>query len=118
MQGEKNVGGKGREGSFHLKQYLMGFIGSADDIIFRTATRLVKGECRGRKSCCRDVNNENWDKWASIFSLSIASSTLQTTDVRLMDLNRFGPAVLGASASGVTMAWRQSSGILEVWRET
>ncbi len=34
-----------------------------------------------------------------------------------MGLNRFGPAVRGAFATGVTMAWRQSSGIWEVWRE-
>ncbi len=54
-------------------------------------------ERRGRKPCCRNVNLENWDKWASIFSLRIASSTLQTTDVRPMGLNRFGSAVLGGN---------------------
>ncbi len=63
------------------------------------------------------VNNENWDKWARIFSLRIASSTLQITDARLMGLNRFGSGVPGVFATGVTMAWRQSSGIWEVWRE-
>ncbi len=77
----------------------------------------MKVERRGRKPCCRDVNNENWDKWASIFSLRIASSTLQTTDVRLMGRNRFGSAVRGAFVTGVTMAWHQSSGIWEVWRK-
>ncbi len=67
--------------------------------------RLFRVERRGRKPCCR----ENWDKWASIFSLRIASITLQTTDVRRMDLIRFECAVRGAIATGVTMAWRQSS---------
>ncbi len=42
---------------------------------------------------------------------------LQTTDVRLMGLNGFESAVRGVFATGVTMAWRQSSGIWEVWRE-
>ncbi len=86
-------------------------------INFSATMRLVKVERRGRKPCCRDVINENWDKWASMFSLRIASSTLQTTDARLMGLNRFGFAVRGAFATGVTMAWRQSSGIWEVFRE-
>ncbi len=36
VQGEKNIGGKGREGSFQVKQRPTRFIGSADDIIFRT----------------------------------------------------------------------------------
>ncbi len=36
VQGEKNIGGKGREGSFQVKQHNAGFIGSADDIIFST----------------------------------------------------------------------------------
>ncbi len=58
-----------------------------------------------------------FDKRASIFSLRIASSTLQTTDVRLMGLNRFGSAVRGAFATGVTMAWRRLSGIREFRRE-
>ncbi len=40
------------------------------------------------------------NKWATIFSLRIASSTLQTTDVRLMGLNRFEYAVRGAFATG------------------
>ncbi len=31
-----------------------------------------------------------------------------------MGLNRFGSAVRGVFATGVTMAWRQSSGIWEV----
>ncbi len=79
--------------------------------------RLVRVEHWGRKPCCREVNNENWDRWASIFSLRIASSTLQTTGVRLMDLNRFGSAARGAFATGAMIAWRQSSGTLEVWRE-
>ncbi len=34
LQGEKNIEGRGREGSFQVKQHLTGFIGSADDIIF------------------------------------------------------------------------------------
>ncbi len=84
---------------------------------FDVTRRLVRVERRGRKPCCRDANNEKWDKWASIFSLRIASSTLQTTDVRLMGINRFGSAVRDAFATGVTMALRQSSGIWEVWRE-
>ncbi len=70
------------------------------------ARRLVSVERQGKKPCFRDVNNENWDNWASIFSLRIASITLQTIDVRLMGLNRFRSAVRGAFATGVTMAWR------------
>ncbi len=34
VQGEKNTGGKGREGSFQVKQHPTGFIGRADGIIF------------------------------------------------------------------------------------
>ncbi len=34
VQGEKNTGGKGREGSVQVKRHPMGFIGSAEDIIF------------------------------------------------------------------------------------
>ncbi len=34
VQAEKNTRGKGREGSFQVKQHPTGFIGSADDIIF------------------------------------------------------------------------------------
>ncbi len=34
VQGEKNTEGKGREGSFQVKQNPTDFIGSADDIIF------------------------------------------------------------------------------------
>ncbi len=34
VQGEKNTGGKGRKGSFQVKQRPTGFIGSIDDIIF------------------------------------------------------------------------------------
>ncbi len=34
VQEEKNVGGKGHEGSFQVNQHPTGFIGSADDIIF------------------------------------------------------------------------------------
>ncbi len=79
------------------------------------ARRLVRVERRGRKPCYREFNMETLDMWASIFSLGMASSTLQTTDVRLMGLNRFGSAVRGVFATGVTMAWRQSSGIWEVW---
>ncbi len=36
VQGEKTIGGQGREGSFQVKQHPTGFIGSADDIIFST----------------------------------------------------------------------------------
>ncbi len=36
VQGEKNIGSKGREGSFQVKQHPTGTIGSADDIIFST----------------------------------------------------------------------------------
>ncbi len=36
VQGEKNTGGKGRKGSFQVKQHPTGFIGSTDDIIFST----------------------------------------------------------------------------------
>ncbi len=36
VQGEENIGGKGREGSFQIKQHPTGFIGSADDTIFST----------------------------------------------------------------------------------
>ncbi len=36
VQEEKNIGGKGHEGSFQIKQHTTGFIGSADDIIFST----------------------------------------------------------------------------------
>ncbi len=34
LQGEKNIGGKGREESFKVKRHPTGVIGSADDIIF------------------------------------------------------------------------------------
>ncbi len=34
-----------------------------------------------------------------------------------MGLNRFGSAARDVFATGVTMAWRQSSGIWEVWGE-
>ncbi len=64
-----------------------------------------------------DVKNENWHKWPNLFSLRKASSTLQTTDVRLVGLNRFESAVWGAFATGVTMAWHESSGVWEVWRD-
>ncbi len=36
VQGEKIIGGKGREGSFQEKQHPTGFISSADDIILST----------------------------------------------------------------------------------
>ncbi len=36
IQGEKNAGGKGREGSFQAEQHPSGFIGNADDIISST----------------------------------------------------------------------------------
>ncbi len=49
-----------------------------------------------------------------IVSLRIASSTLKTTGVRLMSLDRFGTAVRGALATGVTMAWCQSSGMWNI----
>ncbi len=42
----------------------------------------VRVERRGRKPCRRVVNNENWHKCAGIFSLRIASSTLQTIGVK------------------------------------
>ncbi len=73
---------------------------------------IVRVDRRGRKPCYREFSNEYWDNWASIFSLRIASSTLQTTSVRLMGLNGFESVVwLIAFVTGVTMAWRQSSGI-------
>ncbi len=50
--------------------------------------------------------NENWDKWTSFFSLRTAPRTSQTTGVILMGLNRFGSAVRGAFATGITLAWR------------
>ncbi len=34
LQGGKNIGAKGLEGSFQVKQHPTGFIGSTDDIIF------------------------------------------------------------------------------------
>ncbi len=40
VQGEKNTGGKGREGSFQVKQHPTGFIGSADGIIFSSGPGL------------------------------------------------------------------------------
>ncbi len=36
VQGEKNIGGKGHNGLFQVRQHPTGFIGSADDIIFST----------------------------------------------------------------------------------
>ncbi len=36
VQGEKNIEGKAREESVQVKQHPMGFLGSADDIIFST----------------------------------------------------------------------------------
>ncbi len=36
VQGEKNIGGKDREGSFEVKQHPTGFIGNTNDIIFST----------------------------------------------------------------------------------
>ncbi len=36
VQGEKHIGGKGREGSFQVKQHPTVFIGSADDMTFNT----------------------------------------------------------------------------------
>ncbi len=36
VQGEKNIGGKGREGSFQVKQHPTGFIGSAEDNVVST----------------------------------------------------------------------------------
>ncbi len=36
VQGEENIGGKGRQGSFQVKQHPTGFIGRAEDIIFST----------------------------------------------------------------------------------
>ncbi len=83
---------------------------SSQFVINSSATRrLVRVERRGRKPCYRDVNNENWEKWSSTFSLRRASSTFQTTDVRLMGMNRFGSAVRGVFAIGVTMAWPSKS---------
>ncbi len=42
VQGAKNTGVKGREGSFQVKQHSTGFTGSADDIIVNTEAG-VKG---------------------------------------------------------------------------
>ncbi len=64
-----------------------------------------------RRLSCHDVNNENWDKWASTFSLRIASSTLQTTDVRLMGLNRFGSAFCHWGNNGVAPVIRDLGGL-------
>ncbi len=75
--------------------------------------RLGRVELRGKEPCCRDVNNEI-ETNGPASSLKIASSTLQTTNPRLMGLNRFGSAVRGVFATGVTMAWRHSSEIWEV----
>ncbi len=36
VQQEKNIGGKGRKGSFQVKHHPTGFIGNTDDIIFST----------------------------------------------------------------------------------
>ncbi len=36
VQGEKNAGGKGREGLFQIKQHPTGFIGSVDDQPLKT----------------------------------------------------------------------------------
>ncbi len=36
VQGEKNIRGNGREGSFQVKQHPTVFIASADDIVFST----------------------------------------------------------------------------------
>ncbi len=36
VQGEKNTGGKGRKGSFQVKQHPTGFTGSTDDILLST----------------------------------------------------------------------------------
>ncbi len=60
---------------------------------------------------------ENCDKWASIFSLRIASSALQPTDVIRMGLEMCGFVVRSAYLTGITMALRQASIICEVWRE-
>ncbi len=86
---------------------------SSHFVINSSATRrLVRVERRGRKPCCRDVNNENWDKWARIFSLRIASSTLQTTDARLMGLNRFG--LKGTNDLSLRMHYSRRTGFILV----
>ncbi len=66
------------------------------------AMSLFGVEWRGSKPCCRVTNKENWGKSTSFFSLKIASSTLQTIDVRSRRLNRFGSVVWGAFAAGVS----------------
>ncbi len=45
VQGEKNIGGKGRKGSFQVKQHPTGFIGSTDDITFWWWKLLVWPGC-------------------------------------------------------------------------
>ncbi len=72
-----------------------------------TAKRLGKVERRGKKPCCREVSKEYWVKSASIFSLMIASSTLQTTNVRPMGLKMFGPVMRCSSATDAAVARRQ-----------
>ncbi len=52
VQGEKNIEGKGREGSFQAKQHPTGFIGSTDDIIFSTEPGvLVNSQVFGGGDC-------------------------------------------------------------------
>ncbi len=41
VQGEKNTGGKGPKGSFHVKQHPTGLIGSTDYIIFNTEPNVL-----------------------------------------------------------------------------
>ncbi len=38
--GRGNVVDKGREGSFQIRQHLLGFIGSSGDIVFNSALRV------------------------------------------------------------------------------
>ncbi len=73
---------------------------------------------KGRGQAVARSAKDNWDKLASIFSLRVASSTFQTTDVNLMGLNWFGSVVRGGFATGVTMPQYQSSGISDAERES
>ncbi len=50
VQGEKNIGGKGREGSFQGNQHPTGFIGSADNIIFQFCNHFVTNSSATRRS--------------------------------------------------------------------
>ncbi len=47
----------------------------------------------------------------------IISRTYQTAEVRLKDLKSFGFVVRAAFAAGVTVAWRQLSGVCEILKD-